>query len=120
MRPPVSLFLPLALAACTYVSATPHGKSPTHRLLKGGTLLVFNETAQHVQPIVGDLLIEVRKGTIEALGRSVEIPSHTKSTTEVIDVAGHIISPGFIDTHKHGWQTAYRGLGPNTELSTYY
>ncbi|KAF7593732.1 hypothetical protein BBP40_010907 [Aspergillus hancockii] len=37
--------------------------------------------------------------------------------TETIDATGDIITPGFIDTHRHGWQTAFKTLGPNTSLA---
>lgn len=31
-----------------------------------------------------------------------------------------IISPGFIDTHHHLWQTAFKTIGSNTSLSNYF
>ncbi|KAG9840733.1 hypothetical protein KCV05_g8920, partial [Aureobasidium melanogenum] len=37
--------------------------------------------------------------------------------TEIVDVEGKIVSPGFIDTHRHSWQTAYKTLGSNTTLA---
>ena len=40
--------------------------------------------------------------------------------TEVVDVAGKIISPGFVDTHRHGWQTAFKTIASNTSLSEYF
>lgn len=33
---------------------------------------------------------------------------------------GKIVSPGFVDTHRHGWQTAYKTLGSNTTLAEYF
>ncbi len=36
---------------------------------------------------------------------------------DVIDAHGTIVSPGFIDTHRHGWMTMYRTLGANVTLS---
>ncbi|EWY92078.1 hypothetical protein FOYG_08978 [Fusarium oxysporum NRRL 32931] len=39
--------------------------------------------------------------------------------TEIIPCQGKIISPGFIDTHRHGWQTAFRSLAANTTMPEY-
>lgn len=46
----------------------------------------------------------------------VEIPAETTT----IDTKGKIISPGFIDTHRHGWQTALKTIGANTTLMEYF
>lgn len=41
------------------------------------------------------------------------------SDTEKIDCTGKIISPGFIDTHRHVWQTVWRSLGADAFLAQY-
>ena len=38
---------------------------------------------------------------------------------DVIDAAGMIVMPGFIDTHRHMWQGALRNILPNGLLSDY-
>ncbi|KAH8811359.1 putative chlorohydrolase family protein [Xylogone sp. PMI_703] len=40
--------------------------------------------------------------------------------TEVIPSQGKIITPGFVDTHRHLWQTALKTLGSNTTLAEYF
>jgi cytosine/adenosine deaminase-related metal-dependent hydrolase len=35
---------------------------------------------------------------------------------DVVDAHGTIVSPGFIDTHRHDWMTMYRTLGANISL----
>lgn len=40
--------------------------------------------------------------------------------TEKVPSKGKIISPGFIDTHRHGWQTAFRSIASNTTLPEYF
>jgi cytosine/adenosine deaminase-related metal-dependent hydrolase len=47
-------------------------------------------------------------------------PNNLPNNTEVVDCAGKIISPGFIDTHRHGWQTAFKTIGSNTSLAEYF
>src|ERR1700694_5114069 len=39
---------------------------------------------------------------------------------EVIDVAGGVIMPGFVDTHRHTWQTALRGICSDWTLMDYF
>ena len=39
---------------------------------------------------------------------------------EVIDAAGAVIMPGFIDTHRHTWQTALRGICADWTLMDYF
>jgi cytosine/adenosine deaminase-related metal-dependent hydrolase len=39
---------------------------------------------------------------------------------EVVDITGKIITPGFIDTHRHGWQTVFKTMGSNTTLIEFF
>ena len=48
-----------------------------------------------------DVLIE--SGSISAVGPNLEAPG-----AEVIDASSMIVMPGFVDTHRHTWQTAVR------------
>jgi 5-methylthioadenosine/S-adenosylhomocysteine deaminase len=49
--------------------------------------------------------IHVRDGAIVALGSSLSAPA-----ADVIDGAGMVVVPGFIDTHFHLWNTALRNM----------
>src|SRR6478736_3840867 len=53
---------------------------------------------------------------IEAVGPGLEVPEGTVE----IDASGGILTPGFIDTHRHMWQTALRGYGGDWALSQYF
>ena len=56
-------------------------------------------------PIKGDLRID-DDGRIEAIGdQHPGLPG-----AEVIDASGMIVMSGFIDTHRHTWQTAVKGV----------
>src|SRR5258708_20621526 len=48
-----------------------------------------------------DVLIE--NGAISAVGPNLDAPG-----AEVIDATSMIVMPGFVDTHRHTWQTAVR------------
>ena len=38
----------------------------------------------------------------------------------MIDARGRIVLPGFVDTHRHVWQTALRGIGTDGDLGYYF
>lgn len=83
-------------------------------LLKGGTLLL-HDANDNVVPTRADLLIEGdRIVRIEA-----EITTPTESTTRVIDCASRVVSPGFVSTHAHLWQSQLKGRHPNHTLVEY-
>ena len=48
----------------------------------------------------------IQGDTIVAIRENIDPPS---DNTEVIDCKGMIISPGFVDTHHHLWQTHLKG-----------
>jgi cytosine/adenosine deaminase-related metal-dependent hydrolase len=62
----------------------------------------------------GDVL--VTGDSITAVGPQLDTP---QGTVEV-DAAGGIVMPGMVDTHRHMWQTALRGLGADWTLSQYF
>jgi cytosine/adenosine deaminase-related metal-dependent hydrolase len=62
----------------------------------------------------GDVL--VTGDTITAVGLGLTVPDGTVQ----IDAAGGILMPGMVDTHRHMWQTALRGLGADWTLTQYF
>ncbi|CDP86681.1 MULTISPECIES: amidohydrolase family protein [Mycolicibacterium] len=59
-----------------------------------------------------DVLVE--DGLIVAIGPGLEV-----SDAQVIDATGTIVVPGFVDTHRHTWQTSLRGMMPSCSLESY-
>lgn len=88
-------------------------------LLNGGTIIAFNQDAGQLEVIRnGSVLIE--GGQITAVfdtASTIDVPSDTD--VEMIDCTDQIITPGFIDTHRHGWQTVFKTMGSNTTLADY-
>jgi cytosine/adenosine deaminase-related metal-dependent hydrolase len=82
-------------------------------LLKGGTVLT-HDANDHVHPIKADLLIEGNVIT------KIEQRILVSSDTEIVDCTDKILSPGFIDTHHHVWQTLLKGRHANQLLLDYY
>jgi len=66
----------------------------------------------------GSILIE--GDHIKAISKSNTPLTDLPPGVEVIDVKGSIISPGFVDTHRHGWQMTWRTMAPNITLAEYF
>lgn len=83
----------------------------TRTLLRGGTVITSASTGE-VLPDT-DILISA-DGRIEAIGRDLAVDD-----AEVIDVAGRIVLPGFVDTHRHTWQSVVRNIASDWSLTEY-
>ncbi len=80
-------------------------------LIRGGFVVSMD-------PDVGDLpsadvLIEDRRIAQIA-------PDLGDVDAEVIDASHGIVIPGFVDSHRHTWETAIRGSAPNATLDDYF
>ncbi|KAL1924630.1 uncharacterized protein VTP21DRAFT_4284 [Calcarisporiella thermophila] len=86
-------------------------------LLKGGTIIAWSDEKNDLDIIRGgDVLIQ--NDRIVAVGQDVgDAPEG--SDIEVVNVTDHIVTPGFIDTHKHCWEHLYQTLGPDVTLNDY-
>src|SRR5215469_14226169 len=80
-------------------------------LLRGGTVISMDESVGDLPK--GDVLIEDDR--ITAIAPSLEV-----TDADVIDAAGRIVIPGFVDTHRHTWEAAIRGSAPNATLDDYF
>ncbi|SPF02732.1 amidohydrolase family protein [Streptomyces sp. MA5143a] len=66
--------------------------------------------------VLPDTDVLVRGTDIEAVGKRLPAPPHAT----VIDAAGALLLPGFVDTHRHMWQSALRGVGADWTLGNYF
>ncbi|WP_442818510.1 hypothetical protein [Streptomyces sp. NBC_01320] len=71
-------------------------------VLSGGTVVSMDPSVGDLGR--GDVLIE--DGVISAVAERIDTPD-----AEVIDASDRIVMPGFVDNHRHAWQTAFRGIG---------
>jgi 5-methylthioadenosine/S-adenosylhomocysteine deaminase len=79
-------------------------------LIRGGTVIT-------VDPAIGDLPqgdVLVEDGRIAAVAERIEAPD-----ARVLDATAMLVLPGFVDTHRHTWQTAFRGLGADWTFGEY-
>jgi 5-methylthioadenosine/S-adenosylhomocysteine deaminase len=82
--------------------------SSVNILIRGGYVVTMDSAGDIP---AGD--VHIRDGVIAAIGRQLDVPG-----AEVIDAAGKIVAPGFVDTHWHMWNTLLRGLSdgrPDTD-----
>jgi len=82
----------------------------TRTLLRGGMVVSMD-------PAVGDLAqgdVLIEDGRIAAVAATVDA-----ADAEVVDATGKIVMPGFVDTHRHTWQTTFRGLGADWTFDEY-
>lgn len=99
---------------CLLLVVFRYGSIPASILLKNGTILITSDEDQFI-PLRGhSLLIEGKK--IVQIGQNIDAPS---PSTEIIDCTGKLISPGFIDTHHHLWQTQTKGKHADETLMQY-
>ena len=81
-------------------------------LLKGATVLTAEKGGSEEREC--DVLIEGSK--IAALAPDISVDA---ASCEVIDVTGHIVCPGFVDTHRHLWQSPFRYFGADWLIAHY-
>jgi cytosine/adenosine deaminase-related metal-dependent hydrolase len=83
----------------------------TQTLIRGGHVVSMDANVGDLPD--GDILIE--DGAIARVGTGLEAEG-----AEVIDAAGRIVIPGFVDSHRHTWEACIRGSAPNATLDDYF
>lgn len=81
-------------------------------LLKSGTVLCHDDH-DRIVPTKADVLIDGDR--ISSIEASISPPA----SCEVIDCTDKIVSPGFVDTHHHVWQSPFKGLFGDMALLPY-
>ncbi|CAM5671263.1 8-oxoguanine deaminase [Streptomyces avidinii] len=79
----------------------------------GRRILFADATIVTMDPALGvldraDLLVE--GDTITAIG-----PGLSRDGAVVVDATGTILTPGFVDTHRHAWETQLRRIMPDVD-----
>jgi cytosine/adenosine deaminase-related metal-dependent hydrolase len=80
-------------------------------------ILVRNGRVLSMDPAIGELArgsVLIEDERIAAVGTDLDATG-----AEVIDAAGAVVMPGFVDTHRHTWQTALRGICADWTLFDY-
>ncbi len=82
-----------------------------HRLLIRNARHIIDTDPEPRVISATDVLIE--NGVITAVGRDLS------AEAEIVDATGRILLPGFVDTHRHTWQTALRASTTDVDLHGY-
>jgi 5-methylthioadenosine/S-adenosylhomocysteine deaminase len=80
-------------------------------LLRGGCVLTLEPKSPNLRQ--GDVLID--NGRIAEIGEGLRVRD-----AETIDATNTVVMPGFVDTHRHAWESLFRNFGeggPNGEGS---
>ena len=83
----------VSIGGLRYVAAQAAG--PADRIWTGGTILTMNDAAMRVEAVAE------KDGRIIGVGTVAEITALKGPETEVIDLGGRTMVPGFIDPHGH-------------------
>jgi 5-methylthioadenosine/S-adenosylhomocysteine deaminase len=84
---------------------------PKRVVIRGGHVLSMDKQIGDLYR--GEVLIEDDR--IAAVAQSIDA-----GDAEVIDASGCIVIPGFIDSHRHTWETVIRGIAPDVSLGGYF
>ena len=82
-----------------------------HMLLRGGTVITMD-------PALGDFAkgdVHIQGKRIVAVGRDLKAPAGA----QIIDAAGTIVIPGFVDCHRHSWSAQFRRIIPDGLIANY-
>ena len=82
-----------------------------HMVLRGGTIITMD-------PGLGDFAtgdVHIQGTRIVEVGRNLRVPAGA----DVIDAAGTILIPGFVDCHRHSWSAQFRRLIPDGVIANY-
>ena len=80
-------------------------------LIKNG--IVLTQDSELGEMSGADILIEDDRSV--SVGHGLEA-----ADAQVIDATGDIVIPGFVDTHRHTWETSIRTCAPDYALLTYF
>lgn len=83
-------------------------------LLKGGTVLIHGDKDK-ITPTKTDILVEGNR--ITKIETNIDTPT---DGCNLIDCTDKIISPGFVDTHHHVWQSPLKGLFGDMAFLPYF
>jgi predicted amidohydrolase YtcJ len=89
--PAVCVAVFVTIAAAVSVAAP----APAERIIRGGPIVTVNAAAPTAEAVA------ITGGRIVAIGREADVMPHKGDATEVIDLEGKTLVPGFVDGHSH-------------------
>jgi predicted amidohydrolase YtcJ len=97
----------LALVLAAAFSASAFAQVPADRIWSGGSIVTMNDKALRAEAVAE------RGGRIVAVGTRVEIMKLRGPGTQLIDLGGRAMLPGFVDAHGHVLAGGMQALSAN-------
>jgi predicted amidohydrolase YtcJ len=95
------------LTAVAVLVATPAYAENADRIWTGGAILTMNDAAMRAEAVA------IKDGRILAVGATDAVMAHRGEGTEVIDLEGRAMVPGFVDSHGHVFMGGLQALSAN-------
>ncbi len=95
------------LALSTFLSAPLLAQEIADTIYSGGPILTINDAAPRAEAVA------VKDGRILAVGTRADMLAHQGDTTEVFDLDGRAMLPGFVDSHGHAVMGGLQALSAN-------
>jgi predicted amidohydrolase YtcJ len=95
------------LALTTFLSAPLLAQEIADTIYSGGPILTINDAAPRAEAVA------VKDGRILAVGARADMLAHQGDTTEVFDLDGRAMLPGFVDSHGHAVMGGLQALSAN-------
>jgi predicted amidohydrolase YtcJ len=91
------LFSPTLVAAFAMAAAISRmvAAAPADRIIRGGPIVTVNPAQPAAQAVA------IKDGRIVAVGNEPDVMQHKGEATEVVDLGGRTLVPGFVDGHSH-------------------
>ena len=93
-RLPAAACVPLAWLVCLAVAPLA-AAAPAERIIRGGAIVTVNPAQPAAEAVA------IAAGKILAVGTEAEVMKLKGPATEITDLAGKTLVPGFVDGHSH-------------------
>jgi predicted amidohydrolase YtcJ len=97
----------LFLVILTFFSIEVHSQEPADTIYLGRPILTINDKAPRAEAVA------VADGLILAVGERESVMTHQGDGTEIIDLEGRAMLPGFVDSHGHAVMGGLQALSAN-------
>ena len=91
----------------TFASIEAHAKETADTIYLGGPILTINDKAPRAEAVA------VADGMILAVGDRENVMAHQGAGTEIFDLEGRAMLPGFVDSHGHAVMGGLQALSAN-------